>query len=71
MVLRRLAGWSAGSSGEPDRLFVLKLAANPPASSDFGPWQRIDYVDDQPGQTPRNAGDGDNYDLRYRVNRAE
>ena len=32
--------------GEPDRLFMLKLPANPPASPDFGPWQRVDSIDD-------------------------
>jgi MFS family permease len=58
-------------NGEPDRLFALKLAANPRGSAEFGPWQRVDYVDDQKGQSPRQAGDGDNYDLRYRVERAD
>jgi MFS family permease len=57
-------------NGEPDRLFVLKLAANPPASADFGPWHRVDYVAD-PGQSPRQAGDSDDYHIRYRVERAE
>jgi MFS family permease len=57
-------------NGEPDRLFVLQLAANPPASTDFGPWQLVDYVAD-PGQAPRQAGDGDDYHVRYRVERAE
>ena len=57
--------------GEPDRLFVLKLPSNPPASADFGPWQRVDFIDDKPGQDPREAGDGDNYEVRYRVKRGE
>jgi hypothetical protein len=57
--------------GEPDRLFVLKLPSNPLASPDFGPWQRVDYIDDKPGQDPRKAGDGDNYEARYRVERAD
>jgi hypothetical protein len=57
--------------GEPDRLFVLKLPSNPPASADFGPWQRVDFIDDKPGQDPRKAGDGDNYEVRYRVKRGE
>ncbi|MGA7456926.1 MAG: hypothetical protein WBW51_06320 [Methyloceanibacter sp.] len=57
--------------GEPDRLFILKLPSNPPNSPDFGPWQRVDYIDDKPGQDPRKAGDGDNYEARYRVKRAE
>ena len=57
--------------GEPDRLFVLKLPSNPPASAGFGPWQRVDFIDDKPGQDPRKAGDGDNYEVRYRVKRGE
>ena len=56
--------------GEPNRLF-LKLPSNPPASADFGPWQRVDFIDDKPGQDPRKAGDGDNYEVRYRVKRGE
>ena len=57
--------------GEPNRLFVLKLPSNPPDSADFGPWQRVDFIDDKPGQDPRKAGDGDNYEVRYRVKRGE
>ncbi|MGD9503212.1 MAG: hypothetical protein AB7V40_12085, partial [Methyloceanibacter sp.] len=55
--------------GEPDRLFQLKLAANPPASPELGPWQPLDYVADQPGGQPRKAGAGDDYAIRYRVER--
>lgn len=36
--------------GEPDRLFALRLPSNPPASTEFGAWQAVDYVADQPGQ---------------------
>jgi len=57
--------------GEPERLFVLKLAGNPGAQAEFGPWQRVDYVDDQPQQAPRKAGEGDDYEIRYRVERAD
>jgi hypothetical protein len=42
--------------GEPDRLFMLKLARNPPTSPDFGPWQRVDYVADGRQGEPRKAG---------------
>jgi hypothetical protein len=38
--------------GEPDRLFMLKLKSNPPASPDFGAWQRVDYIADKPGEPP-------------------
>jgi hypothetical protein len=57
--------------GEPDRLFMLKLARNPPASPDFGAWQRVDYVADGPQGEPRKAGAGDAYEIRYRVERAD
>jgi len=57
--------------GEPDRLFMLKLPANPRGSADFSPWQRVDSIDDKPGQEPRKAGDGDRYEVRYRVKRAD
>jgi hypothetical protein len=56
--------------GEPDRLFVLKLADNPGAQAEFGPWQRVDYIDDQPQQAARKGGEGDDYEIRYRVERA-
>ena len=62
---------SSCCKGEPDRLFMLKLPANPPASPDFGPWQRVDSIDDKPGQEPRKAGDGHRYEARYRVKRAD
>ncbi len=57
--------------GEPDRLFMLNLARNPSASPQFGPWQRVDYVDDHPPASPRKGGDGDDYQIRYRVERAD
>jgi len=57
--------------GEPDRLFMLNLAGNPAASPEFGPWQRVDFIDDQPPQAPRKGGAGDEYEIRYRVERAD
>ena len=57
--------------GEPDRLFVLKLAGNPGAPPEFGPWQRVDYIDDQPQQAPRKGAEGDDYEIRYRVERID
>jgi MFS family permease len=57
--------------GEPDRLFVLKLKADPPATPEFGPWQRLDYIDDKPDQEPRQATEADAYEARYRVKRAD
>ncbi len=57
--------------GEPDRLFMLNLARNPSASPQFGPWQRVDYIDDHPPASPRHGRDGDDYEIRYRVERAD
>ncbi len=52
--------------GEPDILFRLKLASSPRYSDQFSSWQRADFVA-QPNSEPRRAGDGDAYDIRYRV----
>jgi hypothetical protein len=57
--------------GEPDRIFTLSLAANPSASAEFGTWQRVDYVADGPNGKPRKATAGDDYEIRYRVERAD
>lgn len=57
--------------GEPDRLFMLQLRANPPHEAEFGPWRRVDYVADVPEQNPRKATDTDRYEVRYRVERTD
>jgi hypothetical protein len=53
--------------GQPEVLFKLKLAGSPNYSDDFGSWQRADFIAPPDGQPPRRAGDGDDYDIRYRV----
>jgi hypothetical protein len=55
-------------AGEPDRLFTLKLRANPPATSELGNWERITHIAEKDAQ-PRPPGPGDDYDIRYRVQR--
>ncbi len=57
--------------GEPDRLFMLKLASNPPASAEFGPWQPVDHIADGPHGELRKPGPDDAYEIRYRVERAD
>jgi hypothetical protein len=53
--------------GEPERLFQLKLAANPGHGKTLGAWQKVDYIA-MPGETEtRRPGPGDDYELRYRV----
>lgn len=55
---------------EPDRLFVLDLASNPAGSAEFGPWQPVDQIADQKDGALRKAT-GDDYQIRYRVERAD
>jgi hypothetical protein len=57
--------------GEPDRMFLLKLAANPPASPDLGPWQPVDFVADLPDGKVRAGEPRDDYAIRYAVERAD
>ena len=57
--------------GEPDRLFILKLASDPAGSAEFGPWQTVSQVADQPDGGLRRGGKDDDYQARYRVERAD
>ena len=57
--------------GEPDRLFLLKLASNPPGSAEFGAWQPVDHVADGPDGALRRGTKRDGYEMRYRVERAD
>jgi hypothetical protein len=52
--------------GEPDRLFRLKLSANPGHMREQSPWQAVDFAAG-PGEQPRKPGPADAYELRYRV----
>ncbi len=54
-------------AGQPDRLFLLKLAANPSHSDSFGPWQPIDWVAEPNDPAPRKATAADQFEIRYRV----
>ncbi len=56
--------------GEPDRLFLLRLSADPKASEAFGDWQRVDEVADGPEGDLRKGNQQDNYEIRYRVERS-
>ncbi len=58
-------------TGEPDRLFMLRLASNPPGSADFGPWQNVDHVADRPDGALRKGTEEDGYEIRYRVERSD
>jgi len=51
--------------GQPQRLFKLRLAANPSHSARFGPWHLADDVASAPGEPPRELNDA--FAIRYRV----
>jgi hypothetical protein len=57
---------------EGNRLLTYLLAfLGGGAQVEFSPWRRADYIDDQPQQAPRKGGEGDDYEIRYRVQRAD
>lgn len=64
-----LQGMSERESGRATVAFFA-VAPDPGAQAEFGPWQRVDYIDDQPQQAARKGGEGDDYEIRYRVERA-
>jgi hypothetical protein len=55
--------------GQPDRLFKLNLAGNPKASPEYGPWQVLDFVDDDPNGEIRKTRPDQGYEIRYRIER--
>ncbi len=50
--------------GQAQRVFKLRLPANPSPSEDFGPWHMTDRI--APAETTRGAPD-DSFAIRYRV----
>jgi hypothetical protein len=46
------------------------LGANPDATADFGPWQRVDEIADGTDGALRKGNQGDDYEIRYRVERS-
>ena len=51
--------------GQPQRLFKLRLAANPGHSVQFGPWHLADRVASAAGEPAREPNDA--IAIRYRV----
>ncbi|MCA1481964.1 hypothetical protein I6F37_44310, partial [Bradyrhizobium sp. NBAIM08] len=51
--------------GQPQRLFKLRLAANPGHSDQFGPWHLVDRVAAPGGEAARELNDA--FAIRYRV----
>jgi hypothetical protein len=51
--------------GQPQRLFRLRLAANPSHSDQFGPWHLADRVASPVGEPAREPNDA--FAIRYRV----
>jgi hypothetical protein len=53
--------------GEPNRIFQLRLAENPSRAENFSAWRQLDFIDDPSKGSPRPAGPGDDFEIRYRV----
>jgi hypothetical protein len=52
--------------GQPVQIFRLRLAANPSAAPELGPWQQVDFLAEA-GRQPRRADVTADYAIRYRV----
>lgn len=52
--------------GQPQRLFKIRLAANPSRSTEFSPWHLVDSTASTRGDRERAMVD-DNFAIRYRV----
>jgi cytochrome b561 len=52
--------------GQPQRLFKIRLAANPSRSTEFSPWHLVDSTANARGERERAMVD-DNFAIRYRV----
>jgi hypothetical protein len=53
--------------GQPQRLFKLRLAANPSHSDRFGPWHLADRVTSSTAAEPVRFAPNDAFAIRYRV----
>jgi hypothetical protein len=53
--------------GQPQRLFKLRLAANPSHSDQFGPWHLADRVGSPDAAEPPSIEFNDAFAIRYRV----
>jgi hypothetical protein len=53
--------------GQPQRLFKLRLAANPSHSDQFGPWHLADRVGSLDTRGPPSVEQNDAFAIRYRV----
>ncbi len=51
--------------GQPQRLFKLRLAANPGHTDQFGPWHLVDRIASPGGEAARELNDA--FAIRYRV----
>jgi hypothetical protein len=53
-------------SGEPIRVFRLRLPARPSPTAEFSPWQQVDFLEE--AQRARRTDVTADYAIRYRVN---
>jgi hypothetical protein len=57
--------------GHPNRIFQLRLAENPSRVENFSAWRQLDFVDDPGTGSARPAGQGDDFEIRYRIERRD
>ena len=57
--------------GDPNRVFQLRLAENPSRAENFSAWRQLDFVDDPRTGSTRPAGPGDDFEIRYRIERRD
>jgi hypothetical protein len=57
--------------GQDDRLFQLGLPASPRKTTQFGRWERAQFIAAPGLSQPRKAGAGEPFEIRYRVIWAE
>jgi hypothetical protein len=53
---------------QPRLLFSISLSATPKVSDQFGPWQKVNYIDDgKPDSQPRRPTEAENFEIRFHV----
>jgi hypothetical protein len=56
------------TTGEPDRIFRLPLAASPRLTDMFSPWARVDFIGDASEKPRKASADAtDDFEIRYRL----
>jgi len=64
------SGWrllEAKVPGQIDRLFHLRLPASPRRTTEFGGWERAQFVAEPDAPQPRKTGSEEGFEIRYRI----